>query len=181
MSKRGGWVAGMALLAAATLAGAKEPEALVSFSGGIGVEPLTAAGGAHVTNTVRGVAPGGRLWVIRKLSASVGTDGSIVAKGRGLLFGSGDLIGTVGAVTAVSASLFCGPADATALRFDAPSAALSATGDFSIKGVLTQDGINAAVMPPECANPVLLIRNFNTTTGARGGWFAAGIPGGSDD
>lgn len=174
----------LALIAAAALpalALAKEPDTLVRFSGAIGVDPLTAAGGADALNTVRGIAPGGRAWVQRKLRASVGTDGTITVKGAGLVFASGDVIGTRGTIAAVGASLFCGPANATAARFDSPLAPLDSFGNFSVRGALTQDGVNAAVMPATCDNPVLLIRAGNPTTGALGAWFSAGIPSDSDD
>lgn len=180
----------LAALAALTLAlavsspasaGPKRAAQLASFNGAIGVDPLTAAGGVDTLNVVRGINPGGRAWVLRRLSATVGADGSIRASGRGLLFSSGDLIGTRGAVAAVAATLTCGAADATARKFTSPGVNLDAAGNFSIRGVLSEDGINPAVMPPTCDNPVLLIRAFNTTTGAAGGWFAAGIPGGGED
>ena len=157
------------------------PPPLVVFSGAIGVDPLTAAGGVDTLNVVRGISPGGRAWVLRKLAATVAADGSVRISGRGLLFSSGDLIGTRGAVTNVLATLACGPADATARKFNSPMTTLDAAGDFSIRGVLSEDGINAAVMPPTCDNPVLLVRSANATTGAAGNWFAAGIPGVSDD
>lgn len=154
---------------------------LVAFNGAIGVDPLTAAGGVDVPNVVRGINPGGRSWVLRRFSASVGADGSIGARGAGLLLGSGEGIATRGAVTAVVLTLFCGPADATARRFTSPPAALDLAGNFRLKGVLSEDGVNAAVLPPSCDNPQLLVRNFNTTTGVAGGWFAAGIVGRDDD
>lgn len=171
----------LALALAATTALSKDPPPLVTFSGAIGVDPLTAAGGVDVVNTVRGIAPGGRAWVLRKLDARVGADGSIRARGKGLLFTSGDLIGTRGGVAAVVATLSCGAADATARKFTSPSAVLDLAGNFRIQGRLSEDGINPAVMPATCDNPALLIRSFNTTTGAAGGWFAAGIPGDGDD
>lgn len=169
------------LALAAAAAQAKEPPALVRFEGAIGVDPLTAAGGVDALNVVRGISPGGRAWTLQKLEARVGTDGSISARGRGLLFTSGDLIGTRGAVAAVVATLACGAADATASLYTSPSAALDASGNFRISGKLSQDGINPAVMPATCTNPVLLIRSFNATTGAAGGWFAAGIVDSSDE
>lgn len=168
-------------VSSAALAHSKEPPALVRFNGAIGVDPLTAAGGADALNVVRGISPGGRAWVLRKLEARIGTDGSISAKGRGLLFSSGDLIATRGGVAAVVATLACGTADANAALFTSPPAALDTAGNFSIKGLLSQDGVNPAVMPASCDNPALLIRAFNATTGAAGGWFAAGIPGSGDD
>jgi hypothetical protein len=177
-------LASLALAAAAATpawADSKAAAPLARFSGAIGVDPLTAAGGVDTLNVVRGINPGGRAWVLRRLSAQVGADGSVRASGRGLLFSSGDLIGTRGAVAAVAATLTCGPADATARKFTSPGVPLDAAGNFSIRGQLSEDGINPAVMPPTCDNPVLLIRAFNTTTGVAGGWFAAGIPGNSDD
>lgn len=157
---------------------AAEPEALASFSGAIGVDPLTAAGGNLVPNVVRNTNPGGRAWAIRKLRASIGADGSIRAKGEGLVFASGETIGTAGAVTAVGASLFCGAAGA-AVRYDSAIVPLDAYGNFSIRGTLSQDGIHTATLPATCTAPVLLIRSGNG--GVLGGWFAAGIPAPQDD
>lgn len=167
-------------------ADSSSPPPLVVFSGAIGVDPITATpvpGSplADGLNVVRGVSPGGRAWVLRRLSARVEADGSVRIKGRGLLFSSGDVIGTRGPVANVIATLHCGPANDTARVFASPPAALDGAGNFSMKGSLTEDGINPAVMPTTCDNPVLLIRAFNATTGAKGGWFAAGIPGTDDD
>jgi hypothetical protein len=167
-------------VAASSWAHAGDREVLVSFEGGIGVEPLTIVGGNHVSNTVRGVAPGGRAWAIRKLRATIGTDGSIRAKGEALVFNSQDLTGSAGPVSAVGASLFCGPA-ATAARFDSAVVALDAFANFTIRGKLTQDGIHDAVMPDSCTTPVLLIRAGNAQTGVLGNWFAAGMPTSSSD
>ncbi|MFO1329938.1 MAG: hypothetical protein U1F56_21505 [Rubrivivax sp.] len=160
---------------------AKDPPPLVSFSGAIGSMPAVSTTAGNQANLVRGIAAGGLPWVLRKLEASVGTDGSISARGKGLLFAAQDRIGTRGPVTAVVATLTCGAADATARRFTSPPAALDLAGNFRITGVLSEDGINAAVMPATCDNPALLIRSFNTTTNVAGNWFAAGIVGGSDD
>jgi len=170
---------GVLLAAMAAQAGGTPP--LVAFSGAIGVDPLTAAGGVDALNVVRGINPGGRSWVLRKFSATVGKDGSVSAKGSGLLLGSGEGIATRGSVAAVVVTLFCGPADASARRFTSPSAALDLAGNFSLKGVLSEDGVNPAVLPAACDNPQLLVRSFNTGTGAAGGWFAAGIVDTDDD
>lgn len=174
-------LATLALAAVASLpALAHDDEALVRFRGAIGVDPLTAAGGVDVSNVVRGINPGGRAWTLVSLRAVVGTDGSIYATGKGLLFTSGDLIGTRGGVTAVGATLACGPANNTAALFHSRQAPLDLAGNFTITGKLTQDGVNDAVMPATCDNPVLLIRSANATSGALGNWFAAGIPRSSD-
>lgn len=180
--------AGLAAACAAGPALASPPKnLLLSFNGAINLDPSTAnISGAGVvgvvTNTVRGIAPGGRPWVLRKLSATITRDGQIQARGRGLLIASGEFIATPGPVTAVGATLVCGPADATATRYSTIGAfALNAAGDFTIRGPLSTDGVNTAVLPDTCANPVLLIRSYNTTTNLLGGWFAAGIPGRGDD
>lgn len=167
-------------IALSTAAAGAAPGALFSFSGAIGVDPLTAAGGADQLNVVRGISPGGRAWVIRKFSATVNDDASIVARGKGLLLSSGDAIATRGAVTHVAATLTCGPADATAARFSSGAFPLDFAGNFTIRGFLTADGVNAAVLPVPCENPQLLVRAANPVTGAPGGWFAVGILGDDD-
>jgi hypothetical protein len=144
---------------------------LVKFDGGIGVDPVAGvAAGAPVLNTVHNVPPGGRPWVIEKLKATVKDDGSISAKGRGLVFAATDNIGTTGAIKFVAASLFCG-----AQEFDSGAFPISANGNFDIGGTLT----SASLLTHPCATPVLLIRNATDAqgnAGAPGAWFAAGIP-----
>jgi hypothetical protein len=167
--------------ASASLQAHSATPSLVKFSGAIGADPLTAAGGADTLNVVRGVNPGGRAWVLRQLKATVGSDGSIAARGAGLLLASGEPIGTRGGVTHVAATLFCGPANPTARTFSTTPFPLDTFGNFQIKGPLSEDGINAAVMPTSCDNPVLLIRSANPSTGVAGAWFAAGVPGDGDD
>ena len=147
---------------------------LVKFDGGIGVDPVAGiAAGAPALNTVRGVPPGGRPWVIERLKATVKDDGSISVKGRGLVLAGSDAIGTAGAVKNVRASLFCGTQE-----FDSGAVPFSANGNFDIAGSLN------ATPPSPCAPAVLLIRNApnpdSNTAGATDAWFAAGIPG-SDD
>lgn len=157
-----------ALALSATLASgaALAGDSLVQFNGAIGVDPVAGiANGAPVANTVLGVAPGGRPWILRKLRARVEADGSISAKGSGLLFSGGDSIGTRGGVTQVFATLFC-----SGVAHHSPFVDLDLAGNFVIKGKL------GAVPPSPCLSPVLLIRN---AAGAQS-WFAAGIPGGDD-
>jgi hypothetical protein len=151
-----------------------DSKTLVKFEGAIGADPLAAVGTAQQPNLVRGISPGGRQWVLRRLSAAVSKSGHLFARGSGLLLATGDVIGTVGPVTQVAATLACGPA-ATATLFNSAAAPLDAAGNFRIDSVLTQDGVNPAVLPPTCDNPVLLIRSVGAT-GAPGAWFAAGIP-----
>jgi len=158
----------LALALSATLASgaALAGDSLVQFNGAIGVDPVGGiANGAPVANTVLGVPPGGRPWILRKLRARVEADGSISAKGSGLLFSGGDSIGTRGGVTQVFATLFC-----SGVAHHSPFVDLDLAGDFVIKGKLS------AVPPSPCLSPVLLIRN----AGGAQSWFAAGIPGGDD-
>lgn len=158
-------------LALAAAAASADTVAVLKFDGGIGVDPLTAAGGVDTLNVVRGVNPGGRAWVIRKLNATIYSDGSAVVSGKGLLFSSGEVIATRGPVGQVVATLACGPADATATKYTTEAAPLNAAGNFTIRGTLRgADGNIAPLETTPCANPALLIR-----TSAAGGWFAAGI------
>jgi hypothetical protein len=140
-------------------------DTLVRFKGGIGVSPLRGTPAVPVANTVQGVSPPGQFWVISDLDAKVKTNGDIEVKGEGLLLGGGDTIGT-NANQTVGATLFCGGV-ASSTPNGVP---LEPDGDFKIKDTLSP------LPPPVCANPVLLIRSFNTTTGVLGVWFAAGIP-----
>jgi hypothetical protein len=133
---------------------------IARFDGGIGSHPLRAvAPGVPATNDVNGTAPGGRPWLIERLTARVTVDGRITVDGRGLVIGGGATIGT-SAGQSVRARLFCGglPHDSATL------VPLEPNGDFRIHDQL--------IPPPPnpCANPVLLIINAN------GSWFAAGIP-----
>jgi hypothetical protein len=148
-----------ACLISATLSlplAANAAESLVRFDGGIGSQPLRA--GALV-NDVNGVPPGGRPWVIERLTADVRLDGRIRVDGRGLVLGGGNNIGTSGGQS-VRARLYCG-----GVPHDTPTLVpLDPNGDFRIDSQVTPN-------PPfPCANPVLLILSGG------GSWFAAGIP-----
>lgn len=139
-------------------------ETVAKFDGGIGVVPLSLSPALQpVPNTVRGVPPGGRPWVIARFKGEIKDNGALALKGEGLLFAGGDAIGTTGPVQAVTATLFCG-----AQAFDAGSVPLEPNGDFRIDGTLS------ALPPNPCAPAVLLIRN--AAGGVPGAWFAAGIP-----
>ena len=160
---------------------AKDDNSL-KFDGGIGVIPVsnvTANADGSVTvsrNIVRTVNPAGQIWVIAALEADVSGD-QIRVRGRGLLLGGGNNIGTNAGAT-VFATLACGQAAPFTLHStpsgSTPSglngAPLAANGDFEIDDVLSP------APPSDCANPVLLIRNS-----ANGGWFAAGILDRDDD
>lgn len=153
---------------------AAHADSVLQFDGGIGVDPLTPAGGVDQLNVVRGVNPGGRAWAIRELNAKIYSGGSAVVRGEGLLFSSGDVIATRGPVGQVVATLACGEANSTATKYTTESAPLSEAGDFTIRGTLR--GIDGNVAPLEtvpCDNPLLLIRAAGVA--GAGGWLAVGI------
>ena len=156
-----------------TFGNGKSNNSLVRFDGGIGVDPISnvvvSATAPQVTvvspNAVRGVSPAGQIWRIADLDADVSLDGHIRVRGRGLLLGGGNGIGTNGGQS-VFATLFCGPAsNATASSTNQAGVALDADGDFTIDEVLSP------LPPNSCETPVLLIR---TAAGSHP-WFAAGI------
>jgi hypothetical protein len=159
------------ILGMAVHVSAEERGILVTFNGGIGVQPVSnVAAPANadgtfqnvVRNIVRGVVPGGGPWRIDDLRATVTTDGRIRVIGRGLLLASGNRIGQNGNQS-VFATLICDAAAPFIERSTAPTGvALSPNGDFRIDDVLSP-------VPTGCASPVLLIRNLS------GAWFAAGI------
>jgi len=164
---------GLALVAVVTLSAFGNGElesSLVRFDGGIGVDPISnvVVNGTIMTvspNVVRGISPAGQIWRIADLDANVTTDGRIRVRGRGLLLGGGNGIGTNGGAS-VFATLFCGPAaSASASSSNQAGVALDPDGDFTVDDVLSP-------LPPNtCDTPVLLIR----TSGGTHPWFAAGI------
>jgi hypothetical protein len=151
-----------ALLAMALLASdlAQAAQPLIRFDGGIGSQPLRAGA---LTNDVFGVNPGGRPWVIERLTAAIDVNGNIKADGRGLLLAGGNAVGRNGGQS-VRARLICSNDNVVITSsHQTELVALAANGDFSF---------NEPLAPPVgvCNNPVLLIVN------AGGAWFAAGIP-----
>ena len=147
----------MALLAS-DLAHAAPP--LIRFDGGIGSQPLRAGG---LTNDVFGVNPGGRPWVISRLTADISSDSMARVDGRGLVLGGGNAIGRNGGQS-VRARLICNDGVAVTSTHETALVALDAAGDFRFAEPLVP------ALPAVCGNPVLLIVN------AGGAWFAAGIP-----
>jgi len=154
-------------------------DSLVKFKGGIGVVPVSSAAGAANAdgtspnvnrNVVRGVNPPGQIWVIAGLRADIKADGRVKVRGKGLLLGGGNGIGSNGGQS-VHATLICEATAPFTLHDTNPAGvALEANGDFRIDDILSPGP------PYTCVSPVLLIRN------TAGVWFAAGIPDlGNDD
>ena len=154
MQRFGSFAICAVVLALALPLAADEGVAL-KFDGGIGVIP--GPNGVANANVVQGVQPGGQVWVIERLTATVKDNGRIAVDGRGLLLGGGNNIGTNGNQR-VQARLFCGGVASNSGLVD-----LEPNGDFTIDDVL------APPPPADCANPTLLI----VSGGNR--WFAAGI------
>jgi hypothetical protein len=163
---------------------------VLQFHGGIGVIPVSAVTcvpsatpcvtGAGVTvtvsqNVVRGVQPGGQIWVIKNLDAKVSSNGSITVNGKGLLLGGGNSAGMVPAGLLVLADLICQTATTPTVTYSysttSPAGvAVSPTGDFQINDTLKP----TPTFP--CASPVLLIQSATNSH-----WFALGIVGSGDD
>ncbi len=163
-------LATVALVPRSAVGYGRHENSLVRFNGAIGVDPISnvVATGTTTTitpNVVRGISPAGQIWRIADLDANVTTEGRIRVRGRGLLLGGGNAIGTNGGQS-VFATLFCGPAaTATVSSSNQLGVALESEGDFTIDDVLSP------LPASSCETPVLLIR---TSAGAHP-WFAAGI------
>jgi hypothetical protein len=184
-------VAGL-LVAGSAMAGGGQSNLLVSFDGGIGVQPFRSQAGVPVLNTVAGVPPGGAPWGMTSFQATIRTNGDIRGRGEGVLLWGADGIGTRAGPRQVIVSLFCRnvpvpPAVAGSVQqtpFNSVPVDLDDDGDFVVRGKLTD--ATGATPPLNCGDsidnrPVLLVRSVtpaNATTGAPatpGAWFAAGV------
>ena len=150
-------------------------EPLVTFSGGIGVIPVSSGVGTDPTatvvnrNIVRGVNSPGQIWRIGDLDATIKTNGDISVTGNGLVLGGGNNIGRATGQS-VFATLICeAAAPFTEHSTTLTGIQLAPNGDFKIDDVLDP------LPPTDCASPMLLIRTSNNNAANRN-WFAAGIP-----
>jgi hypothetical protein len=165
------WMLGLFLAALVAPAGSAA-DLLLSFRGGIGVDPVSGVTGTApalvpALNVVRGTQPGGAPWRIGSLRADI-ENGHIKVVGRGLLLAGTNNIGTP-AGQSVRPLLSCVAANGTLTSHTTAAAvALASNGDFRIDDTLTS-------VPASCGSPVLLIVN------AGGRWFAAGILASDDD
>jgi hypothetical protein len=156
----GAYAAALLALAAMVPAAARADDGPFRFDGGIGSQPLRAGG---LANDVLGINPGGRPWVIERLTARIGANSNAKVDGRGLLLGGGSAVGRNGGQS-VRARLICNDGVSIQSTHDTTLVALDAAGDFRFDEPLIP------AVPTTCGNPILLIVN----TG--GSWFAAGIP-----
>jgi len=118
--------------------------------------------GSAPNTTVGGVASGGAPWVVATSEASVSTGGRLKVEVTGLLIGSGtgvpaNLVGTVGSVTMVGASLVCGGSGGS-VAGSSDGTPLSAAGNAEIEATIT--------LPSTCVAPAVLVRIFNPSAPA---------------
>lgn len=117
--------------------------------------------GSVPNTTIGGVASGGAPWIVAEGKASVSVNGKLEMQVQGLLLTTGappNLVGTVGPVQMVAASLVCGGSGG-AVAGSTDGVPLSPAGNAQIEGSVT--------VPATCMAPVILVRFFN----------AAGAPG----
>ena len=127
--------------------------------------------GSTPGSNIGGVPSGGAPWAIREGKASVSRSGRIHVEVQGLLIAAGsgvpsNLVGTVGSVQMVAASLVCGGSGGTVVQ-STTGVMLTAGGNAEIEANIT--------LPSACAAPVVLVRNFNNAAlpGAQLGSFIA--------
>jgi hypothetical protein len=149
----------------------------LTFDHGVGVDPITCpaspavclgSSGTAVLNVVRGQQPGGQIWTINKLKATVNANGSIQVSGKGLVLAGGNSAGGIPAAGLnVYATLSCLSTGTFALSSTPlTGVAVSSTGDFQINDTLSSK------LPAACPNPLLLIQSATNNH-----WFALGIVG----
>jgi hypothetical protein len=112
--------------------------------------------GSVPNTTIGGVTAGGVPWVVASSDATLSADGRLHVDVSGLLIANvtgvpANLVGTVGPVQMVGASLACGGA-VTASSDGAP---LSARGNAQIDATLT--------LPATCMSPTVLVRIFTAS------------------
>jgi len=121
--------------------------------GGNGALESTVVGSVPGT-TVGGVASGGVPWTTRG-QASVSGSGKLEVAVRGLLIATGapaNLVGTVGPVQMVAASLVCGGSGGAVVA-STEGVPLSPSGNAEMEATVT--------VPATCFAPAILVRVFN--------------------
>jgi hypothetical protein len=111
--------------------------------------------GSSPGTMVGGVPSGGAPWVVNQGSAQISPNGQLEVDVTGLLLGLGappNLVGTVGPVQMVAASLVCGGSGGTVVA-STGAVFLDASGRADIQDVIA--------VPASCIAPSILIRIFN--------------------
>ena len=106
--------------------------------------------------TIGGVASGGAPSTVARGEASISGNGKLEVEVQGLLLTTGapaNLVGTVGPVQMVAASLVCGGSGG-AVAASTHGVPLSPAGNAEIEATVT--------VPATCFAPVILVRAFNT-------------------
>ena len=120
--------------------------------------------------SIRGIAGGGRPWVISRAKVELEASGKIEVRVTGLVFAPGvivggvDVGGTTGAVTQFAATVSCLDAAGNTVNTTTPGFPASTTGDGRLEATIS--------IPPVCLAPAVLLRSFNPVAGTAGSWFA---------
>jgi hypothetical protein len=125
-------------------------------AGGNGAFESTVVGSVPQT-TIGGVPSGGVPWIVAEGKASVSGSGKLEVEVQGLLLTTGAppaLVGTVGPVQMVAASLVCGGSGG-AVAGSTDGVPLSPAGNAGIEATVT--------VPATCMAPVILVRVFNSS------------------
>ena len=127
--------------------------------------------GSVPNTTISGVTAGGVPWVVASSDATLSGDGRLHVEVSGLLIANvtgvpANLVGTVGPVRMVGASLVCGGSGGS-VTASSDGAPLSARGNAQIDASLT--------LPSTCMSPTVLIRIFTASAplGSQLGAFIA--------
>jgi hypothetical protein len=113
--------------------------------------------GSVPTTTIGGVMSGGAPWTVARGEASISGGGKLEVQVQGLLLATGapaNLVGTVGPVQMVAASLVCGGSGGV-VAASTNGVPLSTTGNAQIEA--------SVPVPPTCMAPVILVRVFVNT------------------
>ncbi len=113
--------------------------------------------GSIPNTTVGGIVSGGAPWTVSRGEAVVSGSGEIRVEVRGLLLATGappNLVGTVGPVQMVAASLVCGGSGGT-VAASSDGVPLSTAGNAKIEAKIT--------VPATCMAPVVLVRIFESS------------------
>jgi len=150
-------------LATAVLAHDTSGDPIVHWRGMAGV--ITAQG---VDNPVSAnISSGTFAWTVRdgRAQADLHT-GALAFSVEGLVINGAQFSGTPGSITAVTGTLVCNAGAVGESTYDSPPVPLSAKGNASFSGNVTQGAV-------DCPNPLFLVR-IAVPEGATGRWIATG-------